>query len=185
MRKIISSMNITPDGFCDHTAMIVDDELHHYANEFLKTADTVFFGRITYQLFESYWPQAAKTRTAPAPMVEFADLIDDVKKIVFSKTLKEVNWKNSMLVNEIKKEAILKLKQEPGKHIIIWGSPGLVAELTSLGLIDEYHFLIHPMIPGNGKRFFENIKLDTRLQLKFINTATFRSGVIIAKYQAK
>jgi riboflavin biosynthesis pyrimidine reductase len=98
----------------------------------------------------------------------FADLIDDVKKIVFSKTLKEVNWKNTMLVDEINKDAISKLKEEsePGKNIIIWGSPGFVSELTKLGLIDEYHFLIHPMIPGNGKRFFENIKMDNQQETK-------------------
>ena len=185
MRKIIASINITPDGFCDHTATVIDDKLLNYANEFLKNADTVLFGRVTYQLFENYWPQAAKDRTAAPSMVEFADLIDDVKKIVFSKTLREVNWKNTILVNEINKDAISKLKEEPGKNIIIWGSPGFVSELTKLGLIDEYHFLIHPMIPGNGTRFFENIKMDRRQQLKLTNTTTFRSGVILLTYQAQ
>jgi len=77
---------------------------------------------------------------------------------VFSKTLTKVDWKNTKLVKEIKRDEVLNLKQKPGKNIIV-GSPSIVSTLTQLGLIDEYRFLVHPMIPGNGKRFFENTKM--------------------------
>jgi len=97
MRKLIAAINMTLDGFCDHTAMIADDELHQHYNELLSNAGTLLYGRITYQLMESYWPTVVKNPTGKKPTDEFAVLIDNIPKIVFSHTLKNVDWKNVKL----------------------------------------------------------------------------------------
>ncbi|HXS36025.1 MAG TPA: hypothetical protein VN721_04955, partial [Flavipsychrobacter sp.] len=108
MRKLIASINVTPDGFCSHTTVIADEELHEYAVDSLKNADIGLFGRVTYQLFESYWPLVAKNRTDSQPEIEFADAVDNIDKIVFSKTLKSADWKNTTIAREIDKAEILK-----------------------------------------------------------------------------
>ena len=107
MRKLIAAINMTLDGFCDHTAMIADEEIHQHYNELLSNADNLLYGRITYQLMESYWPSVAKTPTGNKPMDEFAVLIDNIEKIVFSRTLQDVSWNNTELKNEVIKEEIL------------------------------------------------------------------------------
>src|SRR5687768_9147493 len=149
MRKLIATMNMTLDGFCDHTAMTADDELHQHYNELLRNAGTLIYGRITYQLMESYWPSVVKNPTGNQPMDEFAVLIDDIPKIVFSTTLQHVDWKNSLLKKEIIKEEILALKQKEGKPIFV-GSPSLIVAFTRLGIVDEYQLGIHPVISGSG-----------------------------------
>ena len=98
---------MTLDGFCDHTAGIADGELHQHFNELLRNAGTLLYGRITYQLMESYWPSIVKNPTGIKPEDEFAVLIDNISKIVFSRTLKQVDWKNSILKKEVIKEEIL------------------------------------------------------------------------------
>src|SRR6478672_7580850 len=110
MKKIIAAINMTLDGFCDHNALIADDEIHQHYNELLKNADTLIYGRITYQLMESYWPSVVKKPTGNKAMDEFAVLIDNISKIVFSRTLKTVDWKNTKLKNEVTREEILELK---------------------------------------------------------------------------
>ena len=97
MRKLIAAINMTLDGFCDHTAVIADDELHQHFNILLSNADTILYGRITYQLMESYWPSVVEKPTGNKPMDDFAVLIDNISKIVFSKTLKSIDWKNTKL----------------------------------------------------------------------------------------
>ncbi|HET6722849.1 MAG TPA: dihydrofolate reductase family protein, partial [Chitinophagaceae bacterium] len=101
MRKLIAAMNMTLDGFCDHTAMIADDEIHEHYNDLLRNAGTLIYGRITYQLMESYWPTVVKNPTGNQPTDDFAVLIDDVPKIVYSRTLKNVVWKNTTLKKDI------------------------------------------------------------------------------------
>lgn len=184
MRKIIQSINVTPDGFCDHRNAIPDDEIHKHASELLRNADLMLFGRVTYQLFEEYWPNARENKTAPEYMFEFADLVNNIPKIVYSKTLKTAEWQNSMLMHEINKEDILALKQMPGKDILIAG-PTVFDQLAQMGVIDELYFQVHPMIGGQGKRFFENIRLEKAIPLELIDTKIFKSGVINLRYKAK
>lgn len=180
MRKLIAAINMTLDGFCDHTAVIADDELHQHYNELLKNADALLFGRITYQLMESYWPSVVKNPTGSKPEDEFAVIIDNIQKIVFSRTLRHIEWKNTILKNEIVKEEISKLKKQSGKNIYA-GSPGLIVTLTRLGLIDEYILCVHPIISGNGLPLFKNI--NDRINLKLIQTKTFDSGAIVLSYE--
>jgi dihydrofolate reductase len=181
MRKLIAAINMTLDGFCDHTAMIADDEVHQHYNELLKNTGTLLYGRITYQLMESYWPAVVKDPTGNKPMDEFAVLIDNLSKIVFSRTLKNVNWKNSELKNEIIKEDILELKQQTGKDILA-GSPSLIIALAQLNLIDEYQLSVQPIILGSGLPLFKNIK--DRINLKLFKTKTFGCGAITLYYEA-
>jgi len=117
MTKLVAAINMTLDGFCNHTAMIADDEIHQHYNELLSNAGTLIYGRITYQLMESYWPTVVKNPTGNKPMDEFAVLIDNISKIVFSRTLQHVVWKNTELKKEIIKEEILELKQLADKNI--------------------------------------------------------------------
>src|SRR5450432_1983069 len=106
MRKLIAAINMTLDGFCDHKAMIADEEIHQHYNELLSNADTLIYGRTTYQLMESYWPSVVKNPTGNKPMDEFAVLIDNISKIVFSRTLKNVDWKNTKMKKEVIKEEL-------------------------------------------------------------------------------
>src|SRR5512145_3310096 len=126
MRKLIAAMNMTLDGFCDHTAMIADEEIHQHYTELLSSADTVLYGRITYQLME-FWPAVVKNPTGNKSMDDFAVAIDNISKIVFSRTLKNVDWKNTKLKKEVIKEEILELKQSRngGSKPILAGSPSL------------------------------------------------------------
>ena len=180
MRKLIAAINMTLDGFCDHTAFIADEEIHQHYNELLSNAGTLLYGRITYQLMESYWPSVVKNPTGNKPIDEFAVLIDNISKIVFSRTLKDVSWKNTELKREIVKEEILDLKQQAGKNIFA-GSPSLIVALTQLDLIDEYQLCVQPIILGNGLPLFKNI--TDRINLKLLKTKTFGCGAIALYYE--
>jgi dihydrofolate reductase len=181
MRKLIAAMNMTLDGFCDHTAMIADEEIHEHYNDLLRNSGTLIYGRITYQLMESYWPTVVKSPTGNKPMDDFAVLIDDIPKIVYSRTLKNVVWKNSTLKKEIIKEEILELKQQAGKPIVV-GSPSLIVALAQLGVVDEYQLAIQPTVLGSGLQLFKNIR--ERIDLKLLKTKTFGCGVVAHYYEA-
>jgi dihydrofolate reductase len=180
MRKLIAAINMTLDGFCDHTAMIADDELHQHYNELLSNAGAVIYGRITYQLMESYWPTVVKNPTGNKPTDDFAVLLQDIPKIVFSHTLNNVEWKNARLAKKDVNEEVLDLKQQPGKDIFV-GSPSLIVALTKLNLIDQYQLCVHPVIIGNGLPLFKTI--NDRIILKLLKTKTFNSGSIVLYYE--
>lgn len=170
---------MTLDGFCNHAAMIADDEIHQHYNDILSHADTLLFGRITYQLMESYWPSVVKAPTGNKPEDEFAVLIDNISKIVFSRTLKNVEWQNTQLKKEVIKDEILELKRQAGKNILV-GSPSLIVAFTQLELIDEYQLCVQPIILGSGLPLFKNIK--DRVNLKLLKTKTFVCGAIALYY---
>jgi dihydrofolate reductase len=181
MRKLIAAINMTLDGFCDHTAMTADDEIHQHYNELLSNAGILLYGRITYQLMESYWPTVVETPTGNKPMDDFAVLIDNISKIVFSRTLESVKWKNTVLKREIIKEEVLELKRQAGKDILA-GSPSLIVALAKLDLIDEYQLAIQPTILGTGLPLFKNI--TDRINLKFVKTKTFGCGAVAHYYES-
>ena len=180
MRKLIAAINMTLDGFCNHTAMIADEETHQHYNELLSNADTLIYGRITYQLMESYWPSVVKNPTGIKPTDEFAVLIDNISKIVFSRTLKNVDWKNTKLKKEVFKEEVLELKQQAGKNIVV-GSPSLIVAFAQLDLIDEYQLSVQPIVLGSGLPLFKNVR--DRIDLKLLKTKTFGCGAIILYYE--
>lgn len=183
MRKLIAAINMTLDGFCDHTAVIADDEIHQHYNELLSNADALLFGRITFQLMESYWPSVVTNPTGNKPMDEFAVLIDNISKIVFSRTLKNVDWKNTQLKKEVIKEEVLELKQSRngGSKNILVGSPSLIVALTHLDLIDEYQLNVQPVVLGSGLPLFKNV--TDRIDLKLLRTKTFGCGAVTLYYE--
>jgi dihydrofolate reductase len=182
MRKLISLMNVTPDGFCNHADVIADDDLHIFVNEIMKRTDTSLFGRITFQLFEEYWPVIAHERKGSSSEIEFADIIDHTLKIVFSKTLKHSDWSNSHFIPELTKDYISQLKEGEGKDIIIMGSPSILSKLAAHGLIDQYYFIIQPMLSGKGKRLFEAGNFMKTQKLNLTDAKHFSSGAFAMHY---
>ena len=181
MRKVIAAINMTIDGFCDHTAGIADEEIHQHYTGLLLEADAILYGRITYQLME-YWQPMVKNPSGKKSMDNFAMAIDKISKIVFSHTLENVGWESARLANRAIEEEVSALKQQPGKDILI-GSRSLIIQLMKLDLIDEYQLCVHPVVVGSGLPLFENI--TDRTVFKLIKTKTFRSGAITLYYGPK
>ncbi len=181
MRKLIAAINMTLDGFCDHTAVVADDEILEHYNELFRNADTILYGRITYQLMESYWPVIVKDPTGNKPTDEFAVLIDNISKIVFSHTLKSVDWKNVKLAKEGIKEEVSELKQQAGKNILA-GSRSLIVTLMNLNLIDEFQLCVHPIILRNGLTPLLN-NINHKINLKLLKTRNFSSGAVALYYE--
>ena len=174
MAKLIAAMNMTLDGFCDHTAMIADDEIHDHYTDLLRSAGTIIYGRISYQLME-YWRSVVENPTGNKSMDEFAQAIDDISKIVYSRTLESVDWRNTELKREIVKEEILDLKQQAGKDIFV-GSPSLIVALGNLGLVDQNQLGDQPIVLGSGLQLFKNIQ--DRIDLTLLKTKTFGCGAV-------
>ena len=180
MRQLIAAINMTLDGFCDHTAIIPDEEIHQHYADLLSNADTVLYGRITFQLME-YWQTVVKNPTGNKAMDEFALIMDNIPKIVFSHTLKNVEWESAKLANRAIEEEVLELKQQSGKDILV-GSRSLIIQLMKLNLIDEYQLCVHPVVAGSGLPLFENI--NDRTILKLIKTKTFSGGAVTLYYES-
>ena len=179
MRKIIAAINMTLDGFCDHTGLLPDEEIHQHYTELLSDADAILYGRITYQLMQ-YWQTLVKNPSGEKTMDDFAMAIDKIPKIVFSHTLKNVEWESAKLANRPIEEEVLALKQQPGRDILV-GSRSLIIQLMKLNLIDEYQLCVHPVVVGGGLPLFENI--NDRTILKLIKTKTFSGGAVTLYYE--
>ncbi len=182
MRKIIVSNYVTLDGFFagpngEIDWFVWDTETAKYSKELLKSIDTILFGRVTYELMASYWP----TASPPAEDPVIIDAMNNLPKIVFSKTLDKVAWKNSRLVKGNIAEEISQLKQEPGKDMVIYGSGSIVSTLAQRGLIDDYRIFVNPVVLGSGKPLFKG--LNDRLNLKLLKTKTFDCGVVLLHYE--
>jgi dihydrofolate reductase len=181
MRKIVAAINLTLDGFCDHTAILPDEEIHQHYTELLREADAVLYGRITYQLMQ-FWQTLVKNPSGEKSMDDFARAIDNIPKIVFSHTLKNVAWDSAQLANQPIEEMVLALKQQSGRDIFV-GSRSLIIQLMKLNLIDEYQLCVHPVIAATGLPLFEN--LNHRTILKLIKTKTFSGGAVTLYYEPK
>ena len=175
---------MTLDGFCDHTAVNADAEIHQHYTELLTNADTILYGRITYQLME-YWPPLLKNPSGIQSMDDFAIAIDKITKIVFSRTLKNVQWQTAKLATKDFEQEILQLKQsrDGGASDILIGSPSLIVQAANLKLIDEYQLCVHPVIAGKGLPLFKNLK--DRIDLTLLKTKTFRGGAVLFYYAPK
>ena len=178
MRKLVYAINTTLDGCCDHTKFGPDADTFEYVTQLTRDADTFLYGRKTYQLMVPYWPDVAKED----PSDEFAQAFDAVDKIVvFSKSLDSPEGEKTRIVRTGLHDEILKLKQEPGKNILT-GGVTIPSQLAELGLIDEYRFVVHPIVLGEGIRVFEGINLQEKLQLKLVESKTFKSGCVALRY---
>jgi len=182
MRPLRYSINVTLDGCCDHRVGIPDDELHRYWAASLGRADALLFGRVTYEMMEEAWRQPP---TGEWPdwmadwMIPFARTIDGAKKYVVSGTLDQVDW-NAELVQGDLGSAVQQLKQEPGKGVFV-GGVTLPLALADLGLIDEYEFVVLPVVAGHGPTLLAGLR--ERLELKLVGRQEFRSGAIALRYQ--
>jgi dihydrofolate reductase len=181
MRKLIFAINITLDGCCDHTKQFVDEEQLEYFTHLTREADLQVFGRKTYQLMVPYWPEVLKNPSETKADTEFARAFDSINKIVFSRSLDSVEDNNTRIVRADLHDEILKLKQEQGKDILV-GGVDIPSQLIQLGLVDEYRFVVGPILAGEGRRLLEGVNLPERLQLKLVESEIFKSGCVVLRY---
>ena len=194
MRKIIASLQVSLDGFIEGPngemdwVMEDDEEAWNDLDEELSASDTFILGRIMYPAYEQFWlailsnPKAVLSLTGKTPTkneIAFAQLADKTQHIVVSKTLKKVDWQAVRVVPST--EEIRKLKQQPGKDMLVWGGGTLISSLLNDGLIDELHLMVTPLILAGGKPLFKNI--ETRRALKLIKTKSLKSGKVSLLYK--
>ena len=181
MRNVIFAINITLDGCCDHTKQVADDETHEYFTDLLREVDLLVFGRITYQLMVPFWPEVAKSQSMTKVSNEFARAFDSLNKIVFSRSLDSAEDRNTRIVRANLRDEILKLKQERGKSILL-GGVSVPSQLIELGLVDEYRFVVGPIVAGEGRRLLEGVSLEETLQVKLVESKIFKSGCVALHY---
>ena len=184
MRKVIFAIHTTLDGVVDHMKIgPPDQETGEYFTRLTRDAGTFLYGRKTYQLMVPYWPDRAKNPSGQTTAgYEFAQAFDAVGKIVvFSQSLGSVEEKKTSIIRTNLREEVVTLKQEQGKNIMT-GGVTLASQLAELGLIDEYHIVVHPIIAGEGRRLFEGINLQEKLRLKLVESKTFKSGSVALRY---
>jgi dihydrofolate reductase len=177
-----------PDGNLQWT--VPDEEMDNEATGGMPGVGTVLFGRRTYELFEKFWPRAAEEpETAPDPhdarrrspeLRAMAIFLNEATKLVFSRTLKKVTWKNSRLLHEFDPREFEALKKQPGKDMIIFGSGSIVSQLTGHGLIDEYQFVVNPVLLGNGRQLVSGVPKSLKLNL--LESKVYRSGNVMLRY---
>lgn len=181
MRKIVFSINSSINGNADHRNVIADDELHDFYADYLDTVDVVLMGRKTYELMEDYWPAAHEDPSSTKATLRFADKFNSVRKIIFTRTLKEVKWQNSIIAERDLIETISELKNLSGKNISA-GSLNIASQLLNRNLIDEFWILLQPIVAGNGIKLFDQFEGRNKLQL--VGTRQFKSGVVALNYKS-
>ena len=179
MRKLIYAINITLDGCCDHTKVVADDEILDYYALLVRDAGLFVYGRKTYQLMVPYWPDVAKDQSASKADRAFAQAFVSVDKVVFSRSLDKAD--DARILRTNLREEILRLKQAPGKDIMV-GGVDIPSQLIELGLVDEYRFVVAPVIAGEGRRLLEGVNLAERLHLKLVESKLFKSECVALRY---
>ena len=186
MKKLICTNWITLDGYIagptgEMDWILGDDQLSDYELGMVDNADTLLFGKKTYQDFAQYWPAVPGRADAMPWEHEFARRVNPLRKVVVSRTLQQAGWGESTLWRELDPAVVEQLKQGPGKSILMYGSATVVQQLTNLGLIDEYHLLVHPLLLGRGRLLLDN--LDGRVRLERVEVKPFASGVVQMVYR--
>src|SRR5512147_1184651 len=181
MRPLRYSINVTLDGCCDHREMFADEDLHRHAAENIAQADALLFGRVTYEMMEVAWRLATRTVVMPEWTEPFARTIDAAKKYVVSSTLDRVDWNAELVRGDVGK-AVQRLKQESGKGLLV-GGVKLPLALAELGLIDEYEFVVHPILVGHGPTLFSG--LSRRYDLKLVSRLELSSGAVAMWYEPR
>ena len=185
MRKNILSIPITLDGYIEgpnreRDWVIADDELHDYHTHLLENADLVLFGRVTYELLANYWPTATSDPSLPAGMRRFAEAINPMPKVVFSKTLSDVGW-NTKIAKSIDPQEIKELEKQAGGNMVLLGGATTTQTFIQHGLMDELQLLVHPVAIGSGKPLLGDI--HSLQKLDFLRRQVFQSGVVALCYQ--
>lgn len=183
MGKLTLSINISLDGFADHTVAVhADDEMHDFFTGLLDNTGTAIFGRVTFELMQDYWPRAHDNPSATPSELAFADKYNAMPKVVFSGTLERTEWNNSRIEHGDLVDTVVRMKEQPGKDISI-GGISVARQFMQRNLIDEYWFVVHPVIVGRGKPMFDGVK--SQLNLEPIDTTVFRSGVTVLHYSRR
>lgn len=185
MRKLVLFMHVSLDGYASDSSggldwIPYDEEIEKYAEEVVAEVGSPVYGRTTYQMMEGYWPTVLNDPNATKHESEHARWVQDVKKVVISGTMDKAEWNNTMLIKDNIAEEIKALKEQPGKDLVIFGSPGAAKTLLELGLIDEFLLTICPVILGGGKSVFEGGA--EKIKLKLLSSRTFKSGIIATRY---
>jgi dihydrofolate reductase len=185
MRKLVWLMHVSLDGFVagpngEIDWVQFDDALVEDVQNLVNTADTALFGRVTYQLMESYWPTVSDSPTATKHDLDHSRWLNPAPKIVFSRTLRNVQWTNTRIVKDHIAEEIARLQKQPGKNLILFASPTLGSTFMDLDLIDEYFFNINPIILGKGKPLFR--EQSEMHKLKLLGSKIYGNGVISLRY---
>ncbi len=186
MRKLVLFMHVSLDGYASDSDgglgwIPYDEELQDYADEVVAEVGSPVYGRTTYQLMESYWPTVLEDPKASKRSMDHARWVQDVQKIVISGTMDKARWNNTLLIKDNIAEQIQAFKEQPGKNLVIFGSPGAANTLLRLGLIDEFLLTICPVVLGSGRSVFDGGGATNRLSL--LSSRTLRSGVIAARYE--
>ena len=181
MRKLIYGINLTADGCCDHTKVKGSEDIHVYFTELMRDVDLLVYGRKTYELMVPYWPDVAKNQSGTKADIEFAQTFDALNKVVVSRTLVDAAPGTTIIRENLAGE-ILKLKQQPGKNISI-GGISLPSQLIALGLVDEFYFVIHPVLAGEGRHLLTDTVLKSNLSLKAVSSKMLPSGCVAIHYQ--
>ena len=181
MRNLIFAINISLDGCVDHTKGVADDETHEYFTDLLHEVDLLVYGRKTYELMVPFWTEVAKNQSMTKALNEFAEAFDSINKIVFSRTLDSAEDKNTRVVRTDLHDEILKLKQEEGKDTLT-GGVSLPSQLIEHGLVDEYRFVVGPIVVGEGRRLMNDVSLPESLQLRLVESKFFKSGCVALRY---
>ncbi|MBC7902191.1 MAG: dihydrofolate reductase family protein [Gemmatimonadaceae bacterium] len=180
MRKIMYGINLTADGCCDHTKGNATEDIHQFFTDLMSDVDLMVYGRKTYELMVPYWPDVAKNETGTKQDIEFAKRFDAIDKVVFSRSLEKVGGNSKIIRNNLE-EAILEMKQQPGKNISI-GGVDLPTQLVALGLVDEFFFVVHPVIAGEGRRLFDNLGMKDKLNLQLVYSKVLPSKAVVLHY---
>ncbi len=186
MRKIISFMHISLDGFVagpngEMDWIKADQEIFEYVGKRISQGDTSLYGRVTYQMMESYWPTAANKPAATRHDIEHSKWYSNVHKVVLSKTLKETDGTNTTIISDNLSDRIAEIKKQPGEEVLLFGSPTATHSLMQQHLIDGYWLFVNPIILGRGIPLFANVKDKIRLKL-LITTRQFTCGVTELNY---
>ncbi len=180
MRTLTFGMNVSIDGYCDHTIFNPSDELHDYFTTMMNDVDLLFLGRVMYQLMFPYWADVAKNQSGTEDENRFSERLTAIDRVVVSRSLDQVDG-TTRIIRSNPAEELLKLKQQPGKKISI-DSISLLPELIAVGLIDEFHLVVHPVLVGKGRRLIDNSSLQEKLNLKLVDTIIFKSGCVALHY---
>jgi len=183
MRKLVVFNQVTLDGFIADIngdmrwAHKQDAEWNAFVQGNASGGGELLFGRITYDLMTSYWPTPHAMKNNPV----VAERMNNLPKVVFSRTLEEASWNNTKLVKGDIAAEVRKMKKEPGENMVIFGSGSIVSQLAQEGLIDEYQIVVNPLVLGKGKTMFDGIK--EKLSLKLTKTRTFGNGNVLLCYE--
>ncbi|AZN42650.1 dihydrofolate reductase family protein [Paenibacillus albus] len=185
MRKLVMFMHVSLDGYASDSNgglgwIPYNEELQKYADEVVAEVGVPVYGLATYRLMESYWPTLLDDPDATKHDIEHATWLQGVQKVVISSTLNKVEWNNTTLIKDNIAEEIKALKEQPGKDLVIFGSPGASKTLLELGLIDEFLLTICPVVLGSGKSVFDG---SEKIKLKLLSSRALQSGIIATRYE--